>query len=199
MKVLLVYPEYPVTFWSFDYALKFISKKAAYPPLGLLTVAAMLPDDWVVRLVDLNIEKFKDSDLEWADYVMISAMLIQKKSVMSIIERCRHLGARIIAGGPLFNSTPEEFLGLVDHLILNEAELTLPPFLSDLSVGNPKKMYRTDLFPEVDMTPTPRWDLIKVEKYATLMVQCSRGCPFDCEFCDITALYGRRPRVKNAD
>jgi radical SAM superfamily enzyme YgiQ (UPF0313 family) len=130
---------------------------------------------------------------------MISAMLIQKKSVMSIIERCRHLGARIIAGGPLFNSTPEEFLGLVDHLILNEAELTLPPFLSDLSVGNPKKMYRTDLFPEVDMTPTPRWDLIKVEKYATLMVQCSRGCPFDCEFCDITALYGRRPRVKNAD
>ena len=199
MKVLLLYPEYPITFWSFDYALKFISKKAAYPPLGLLTVAAMLPDDWDVRLVDLNIEKLKDSDLEWADYVMISAMLIQKKSVLNIIERCRHLGARTIAGGPLFNSTPEEFLGLVDHLILNEAEITLPPFLSDLSAGNPKKMYRTDRFPEVNLTPTPRWDLIKVEKYATLMVQCSRGCPFDCEFCDITALYGRRPRVKNAD
>ena len=108
MKVLLVYPEYPVTFWSFDYALKFISKKAAYPPLGLLTVAAMLPDDWEVRLVDLNVEKLKDADLKWADYVMISAMLIQKISVFNILERCRSLGTRVIAGGPLFNSTPDE-------------------------------------------------------------------------------------------
>jgi radical SAM superfamily enzyme YgiQ (UPF0313 family) len=199
MKVLLVYPEYPVTFWSFDYALKFISKKAAYPPLGLLTVAALLPDDWSIRLLDLNIEKLKDRDLEWADYVMISAMLIQKKSALTIMQRCRQLGVKVIAGGPLFNSTPEEFIDLVDHLILNEAELTLPPFLTDLSTGSPKKMYRTDGFPEMHLTPTPRWDLIKIEKYATLMVQCSRGCPFDCEFCDITSLYGRRPRVKQAD
>lgn len=199
MKVLLVYPEYPVTFWSFDYALKFISKKAAYPPLGLLTVAALLPDDWVIRLVDLNIEKLKDEDLEWADYVMISAMLVQKQSALSIIQRCRQLKVRVIAGGPLFNSTPDEYSGLVDHLILNEAELTLPPFLADLSAGKPKKVYSTDVFPEMHLTPTPRWDLIKIEKYATLMIQCSRGCPFDCEFCDITALYGRRPRVKNAD
>jgi radical SAM superfamily enzyme YgiQ (UPF0313 family) len=199
MKVLLVYPEYPVTFWSFDYALKFISKKAAYPPLGLLTVAAMLPDDWEARLVDLNVEKLKDADLKWADYVMISAMLIQKKSVSNILLRCRSLGTKIIAGGPLFNSTPDEYVDLVDHLILNEAELTLPPFLADLRAGSPKKVYRTNGFPEMNLTPTPRWDLIKIEKYATLMIQCSRGCPFDCEFCDITALYGRRARVKNAD
>ena len=119
MKVLLVYPEYPVTFWSFDYALKFISKKAAYPPLGLLTVAAILPDDLEARLVDLNVEKLKDADLKWADYVMISAMLIQKISVLNILQRCRSLGTRVIAGGPLFNSTPDEYVDLVDHLILN--------------------------------------------------------------------------------
>ncbi|UCE82949.1 MAG: DUF4070 domain-containing protein [Deltaproteobacteria bacterium] len=199
MRVLLVYPEYPVTFWSFDYALKFISKKAAYPPLGLLTVAALLPDDWDIRLVDLNIEKLKDKDLVWADYVMISAMLIQKKSVLSIIQRCRQLETKVIAGGPLFNSAPEEYLDLVDHLILNEAELTLPPFLEDLRNGTPQKVYRTEAFPEMSLTPSPRWDLIKVKKYATLMVQCSRGCPFDCEFCDITSLYGRTPRVKSAE
>ena len=199
MKVLLVYPEYPLTFWSFDYALKFISKKAAYPPLGLLTVAALLPEDWNLRLLDLNVEKLRDRDLEWADYVMISAMLIQQKSVRDILERCHSLGTKVIGGGPLFNSTPEEYLDSVDHLILNEAELTLPPFLADLSQGKPEKIYRSEGFPDLTLTPTPRWDLINVKKYATLMIQCSRGCPFDCEFCDITALYGRKARVKEAD
>ena len=194
----MVYPEYPVTFWSFDHALKFISKKAAYPPLGLLTVAAMLPRDWEVRLVDLNIERLQDLDLEWADYVMVSAMLIQKPSVHSILQRCRSLGKKVVAGGPLFNSTPQKYLHLVDHLILNEAEITLPLFLADLEKGTPQKVYRADTYPELSLTPTPRWDLIKIKKYATLMIQCSRGCPYDCEFCDITRLYGRRPRVKDA-
>ena len=197
MKILMVYPEYPVTFWSFDYALKFISKKAAYPPLALLTVAAMLPDHWDVRLADLNTEKLKDRELEWADYVMVSAMMIQRPSVMKILHKCRQLGKRVIAGGPLFNSTPEEYLDLVDHLILGEAEITLPPFLADLKTGSAKQVYRTDSFPELSSTPIPRWDMIDVEKYATLMIQFSRGCPFNCEFCDITALYGRRPRVKS--
>jgi radical SAM superfamily enzyme YgiQ (UPF0313 family) len=197
MKVLMVYPEYPVTFWSFDHALKFISKKAAYPPLGLLTVAAMLPQEWEVRLIDLNVEKLKDLDLEWADYVMISAMLVQKRSVHSLLQRCRSLGKKVIAGGPLFNGTSKEYLDLVDHLILNEAEITLPLFLADLEKGNPQKVYRADTYPELSMTPAPRWDLIKIQKYATLMIQCSRGCPYDCEFCDITTLYGRRPRVKD--
>ena len=199
MKILMVYPEYPVTFWSFDYALKFISKKAAYPPLGLLTVAAMLPDHWDVRLVDLNVEKLKKEELMWADYVMISGMLVQRPSVMKVLHKCAQLEKKVIAGGPLFNSSPEEYLNLVDHLILGEAEFTLPPFLADLKTGTAKQIYDTDSFPELSLTPVPRWDLIEVEKYATLMIQCSRGCPYNCEFCDITALYGRKPRVKSTD
>ncbi len=199
MKALLVYPEYPVTFWSFKHVLKIVTKKAAYPPLGLLTVAAMLPKEWDMRLLDLNIEELKDSDIEWADYVLISAMLVQKKSVLEILDRCSRLGTKVIAGGPLFTSSPKDFLDLVDHLVLNEAELTLPLFLADLKNSSPKKIYQSDGFPDLSSTPAPRWDLIKIKKYVTLMIQFSRGCPFNCEFCDITAMYGHKPRLKSAD
>ena len=199
MKALLVYPEYPVTFWSFKHVLKFVAKKAAYPPLGLITVAAMLPEDWDVRLIDMNIERLMDRDIEWADCVMISAMAIQETSVREIIRRCRLHHVRIVAGGPLFNSTPEAFQGQVDHLILNEAELTIPPFLADLEKGHPKKVYRSSMYPDLSSTPVPRWDLINMKKYASMMVQFSRGCPFECEFCDITSLYGRRARLKGED
>lgn len=199
MNILLVHPEYPATFWSFKHILRFISKKAAFPPLGLLTVASMLPENWSIRLVDLNIEKLKDKDLLWADYVMVSAMLVQQRSVLDILKRCRYRKTKVVAGGPLFNSNPEAYVPLIDHLILNEAELTLPPFLKDLENGIPKKVYRSVEFPSLSMTPIPRWDLIKVKKYATLMIQYSRGCPFNCEFCDITSLYGCKPRLKSGD
>jgi radical SAM superfamily enzyme YgiQ (UPF0313 family) len=199
VKALLIYPDIPATFWSFRHVLKFVSKKAAYPPLGLLTVAAMLPDEWEIRLIDMNIENLRERDLEWADCVMISAMLIQKRSTLDVLHRCRGLGIKLIAGGPLFNSTPEDFLGLVDHLILNEAELTLPAFLADLKEGTPKKVYRSDDFPPLELTPVPRWDLLKMNKYGAMLVQASRGCPFNCEFCDVIILNGRKPRVKAAD
>jgi radical SAM superfamily enzyme YgiQ (UPF0313 family) len=199
MKILLLHPEYPVTFWSFKHVLRFISKRAAFPPLGLLTVASMLPQEWELKLVDLNVEKLNNEDIAWADYIMISAMLIQENSVQEIIKKCSRMGKKIIAGGPLFNSIPETFIPLVDHLILNEAENTLQPFLDDLKKGTPKKIYRSEDFPLLTSTPVPRWDLIKIKKYASLMIQSSRGCPFDCEFCDITALYGRKPRVKNSE
>jgi len=196
MKALLVYPKYPVTFWSFKYALKYVSKKAAFPPLGLLTVGALLPEDWDIRLVDLNINNLRDSDLQWADYVFISAMLVQKESVAAVLGACRRLGKKVVAGGPFFNGAPEDILSLVDHLILNEAELTLPQFLKDLAEGKAARMYRSNDFPPLSLTPVPRWDLIDMKDYASLMVQYSRGCPYNCDFCDITTMYGRTPRLK---
>jgi len=196
MKILLVYPKYPITFWSFNYALKFISKKASLPPLGLLTVAAMLPAEWEVRLVDKNVKKLTDADLRWADYVFLSAMSIQRESTERIILRCKSLGVKIIAGGPLFTSMPEEF-GDVDHLILNEAEITLPLFLADLKEGKARHLYTSSLWADLATTPVPRFDLLDNKRYASMNIQYSRGCPFDCDFCNITVLYGRVPRTKD--
>lgn len=197
MNILLVYPEYPDTFWSFSYALKFISKKAAYPPLGLLTVAAMLPPEWEKRLVDMNVRELRDKDLLWADYVLISAMSVQKGSVRDVLSRCRELGVKVVAGGPLFTNDHEEFAD-VDHLVLNEAEITLKPFLDDLKEGRPERIYASDEKADVTKTPIPLWELINMRHYSSMNIQYSRGCPFDCEFCNITSLYGRVPRTKDS-
>ncbi|MGB9804371.1 B12-binding domain-containing radical SAM protein [Desulfofundulus sp.] len=198
MKALLVYPRYPESFWSFKYALKFIGVKAAYPPLGLLTVAAMLPPEWEKRLIDLNVKPLTNADLQWADYVFISAMAIQRESVKEIIARCKSLGVKVVAGGPLFTMEPEEY-DEVDHLVLNEAEITLPRFLADLEAGKAEHLYTTDQHPDLEQTPVPLWELINMRDYASMSIQYSRGCPYNCEFCDITSLYGRRPRLKNVD
>jgi radical SAM superfamily enzyme YgiQ (UPF0313 family) len=198
MKILLVYPEYPNTFWSFSYALKFISKRAANPPLGLLTVAAMLPSKWEKRLVDMNVHRLEDSDLLWADYVFLGAMSVQKESVKAVLNRCGTIGAKVVAGGPLFTQDYEEF-GDVDHLVLNEAEITLRPFIDDLQEGKAKHLYTSDnSWADVTTTPLPLWELINLKHYATMNIQYSRGCPFDCEFCNITSLYGRVPRTKES-
>lgn len=196
MNILLLYPETPSTFWSFKDALKFVSKKSAEPPLGLITVAAMLPDDWNKKLIDLNVTKLFDEDLLWADYVFLSAMNVQINSVKEIIRRCNKLNIKIVAGGPLFTTQYQDFLG-VDHFVLNEAEITLPLFLSDLKNGIPKFIYSTDEFPDISKTPIPLWELLDIKKYASLSLQYSRGCPYDCEFCSITMLNGRIPRTKS--
>jgi len=196
MKILFLYPKYPDTFWSFKYVLKFISKKAANPPLGLLTVAAMLPEEWEKKLIDMNVMTLKDKHLKWADLVFISAMSIQKKSVEEVIARCKKIGVKIVAGGPLFTTGYEKFNG-VDHFILNEAEITLPPFLEDLKNGCAKHIYRTNQWADIKKTPNPLWKLIDIKKYATMNIQYSRGCPFNCDFCDITLLYGHKPRTKD--
>jgi len=198
MKILLVYPKYPETFWSFKHALKFISKKAAFPPLGLLTVAAMLPKQWEKKLIDMNTTSLSDSDIEWADYVFISAMAVQKDSVRSVIESCQRLGARIVAGGPLFTMEYHEFDG-VDHFVLNEAEITLPTFLEDLKNGQAAHVYASDEWPDIETTPVPSWELVDMREYSSMTVQYSRGCPFNCEFCDIVVLNGHMPRTKDKE
>lgn len=197
MKILLVYPQNPITYWGFQYALRFISKKACFPPLGLLTVAAMLPPNYEKRLIDMNVTALKDKDILWADYIFISAMVVQKESVREVIARCKSLGVKIVAGGPLFTEEYEEFHD-VDHLLLNEGEFTVNAFISDLEKGMEKHIYKSEEWANLELTPVPLWNLIDIRKYATMNIQYSRGCPFNCEFCNITSLYGHTPRTKNA-
>ncbi len=198
VNILLVNPRYPETFWSFRHALRFVSKKASHPPLGLLTVAALLPGQWSKRMVDLNTTDLSDDDLAWADYVFLGGMSVQKESANSVICRTHEAGKKVVAGGPLFTALHEE-LEPVDHLVLNEAELTLPPFLQDLAQGTPRHLYASDAFADITRTPLPLWSLLRRKHYASMNLQYSRGCPFDCEFCDITVLYGRRPRTKTME
>jgi radical SAM superfamily enzyme YgiQ (UPF0313 family) len=197
VNVLLIHPDFPDTFWSFKHALRFIRKKASSPPLGLLTVAALLPPEWGKRLMDLSVTNLTDKDMEWADCAFLSAMAIQRESAREIIARCRRAGVMIVAGGPLFTSEHEAF-DEVDHFVLNEAELTLPLFLEDLKRGKPERVYTTTDFADVQRTPTPLWPLLDMRRYASMSIQFSRGCPHRCEFCNVTALFGHRARTKTA-
>ncbi|MDZ7725620.1 MAG: DUF4070 domain-containing protein [candidate division KSB1 bacterium] len=198
MNILFINPETPSTFWSFKNALSFVSKSASDIPLGLVTVAAMLPAHWEKKLIDMNVDRLHDKDIRNADYIFLGGMNVQIKSFKQVIKRCNELDTPVVAGGPLVTTDYQEFLG-VDHFILNEAEITLPQFLKDLENGTPKHIYQTDRFPDIDNTPRPMWELLNMKKYASMNLQYSRGCPFDCEFCSITMLNGRKPRTKGRD
>jgi radical SAM superfamily enzyme YgiQ (UPF0313 family) len=197
MKILLVYPEMPDTFYAMKHFMKVIGKKAAYPPLGLLTIASLFPHDWEKKLIDLNIKQVSDKELLWADYVFLSAMNVQEDSAREIINRCNKLGVKIVGGGTLFTHEYDRFEG-VDHFILNEAEITFPMFLNDLNKNNLQHVYKTSEFADVELSPLPAFELANMDQYLYAIVQYSRGCPYMCDFCDVTALFGRRPRTKKA-
>lgn len=198
MNILLVYPKYPDTFWSFKHVLRFVSKKAAFPPLGLLTIGAMLPKHWNKKLIDVNVNSLKDEDIAWADMIFISAMIVQNESAQEIINRCNIQGKTVVAGGPAFTTEHEKFSG-VDHFVLGEAEITLQLFLKDLKKGKPKPLYNSARRPDITKTPVPLWSLINFGDYVTMPVQYSRGCPFNCEFCDIIVMNGHFPRTKTPE
>jgi radical SAM superfamily enzyme YgiQ (UPF0313 family) len=196
MKTLLVYPEFPDTYWSFRHALSFEGKRSAFPPLGLLTISAMLPDAWERRLVDMNVQPLKPSDIEWADVVFCSAMLVQKDSLRRVVELCKAEGKRVVIGGP-YVTTSAEYLPEADHIFLGEVETTLPEFVRDLERGAAKRIYQAAERPALSATPIPHFHLADLRRYSAMSVQYSRGCPFQCEFCDIIEIYGRVPRTKS--
>lgn len=195
MKILFVYPLVAETFWSFKHVLRIVRRKAAFPPLGALTVAAMLPASWEKRLVDINVRALDDKDLLWADYVFISAMIAQKESTREVADRCHALGVKAIGGGPLFRAYPEDFKDL-DCQVFGEAEPIIPELVKDMEEGRLKESYKASVLPPLDRVPVPMWELLNLNSYATMSVQYSRGCPFNCEFCDVIVMNGRVPRLK---
>ncbi|MGA1861930.1 B12-binding domain-containing radical SAM protein, partial [Deferribacter thermophilus] len=199
MNVLLVYPRYPKTFWSFEYALSFINKKTSLPPLGLLTIAAMLPKDWNLKLIDMNIKELKDDDIKWADLVLISAMSVQKASANEVIQRCKKYGVKIAAGGPLF-TVEYELYSEIDYLIIGEGEIVLHKMIEDFMNGITSKVYKAESFVDLRVSPIPYWELIEnINDYATLSIQYSRGCPFSCDFCNVTSMFGHKVRTKSSE
>ena len=197
MRVLLVYPQTPDTFWSFKHVLRFVSKRSSFPPLGLLTVAAMLPADWQLKLVDLNVERLKDSDLRWADYVMISAMIVHKESVHEIVARC---AAFEKAGHRRRAAVHHRPRGLSRRFGISswaKPRKSCRNWWPTCARARCSRIYRTPNRPDITHVPVPRWDLVNFRHYVTMAVQFSRGCPFDCEFCDIIVMNGRVPRTKS--
>ncbi len=198
MKVLLLYPEFPDTFWSFRHALPFIGKRSAYPPLGLLTVSALLPKHWKRKLVDLNVEKLPDQDLAWADVAFLSAMLVQGPSLAQLIARCRKAGLRTVVGGPVTSADNPSYEG-ADHVVRGEAEGIIGDLVSDLEAGKARRRYEAAGWADMTRVPPPDLRLARLRRYSAMPLQYSRGCPFSCEFCDVIELFGRTPRAKTAE
>ncbi len=196
--VLLVYPAFATSFWSFKFALQYLGKKSSMPPLGLLTLANMFPSDYHLRLVDMNVHPLTDADLQWADLVCTSTMIVQRQSLEHVITRAKRAGKPVVAGGPHPTSYWEDMED-IDYFLLGEVEETFPRFLHDLEQGTAQHCYVPQEKPAITQTPLPRYDLITMRAYGSMLLQFSRGCPFDCEFCDITKLYGRVPRTKTPE
>lgn len=198
MRVLLLYPLFPKSFWSFEKTLALVDCKALMPPLGLITVAAILPQEWEFRLVDHNIQEVTESDWDWAELVIISGMIVQKNDMLTQISEAKSRNKLVAVGGPYATTSPQE-VETADFLILDEGEITLPMFIEAIEKGDRSGVFRSAEKPAVTETPIPRYDLLDLTAYDNMSVQFSRGCPFQCEFCDIIVLYGRKPRTKNPE
>ena len=196
MNALLIYPEFPDTFWSFRHALRFIGKKSAFPPLGLLTISSMLPKSWHRRLVDMNVRPLTNADLKWAEVVFASAMYVQKESLKEVISLCKAQGKTVVMGGPYASMGLNDAIE-ADHVFVGEVETTFPGFLDDFERGEAKAVYQAPERPPLALTPIPDFELAELSQYSDMSVQYSRGCPFNCEFCDIIEIYGRVPRTKS--
>ncbi len=201
MKTLLIYPLFPKSFWSFEKSLELIGKKAMLPPLGLITVAAILPQEWEFQLVDRNVDEITEAQWEWAELVILSGMIVQKKDLLEQVKEAKKRGKLVAAGGPYPTALPQEVQEAgIDFLILDEGEITLPLFIEAVEKGEKSGIFRSNgEKPDVTITPIPRFDLLDLNAYSEMAVQFSRGCPFQCEFCDIIVLYGRKPRTKSPE
>jgi radical SAM superfamily enzyme YgiQ (UPF0313 family) len=200
MKTLLIYPEFPPTFWSYEKILELVNRKVLLPPLGLITVAAILPQTWEFKLVDRNITTVTEAEWNWAELVILSGMIVQKSDFIAQIQEAKKRGKLVAVGGPYPTSVPHEIESAgADFLILDEGEITLPLFVEAIERGETSGVFRTTEKPDVTSTPIPRYDLLELDAYDSMSVQFSRGCPFQCEFCDIIVLYGRKPRTKTPE
>jgi radical SAM superfamily enzyme YgiQ (UPF0313 family) len=197
IKVLMVWPRFPASYWSLGEATEIVPERSLVPPLGLITVAALCPKQWTIRLIDLAFQELTDKDLLWADLLMVSAMQVQHNDARRTLERASKLRRRTMIGGPYASSEPEALLPLADHVVVGEPDEIFPEIAADLEGGSARRLYRVIEKPDVSRTPVPRFDLLALNKYTLMAVQFSRGCPFTCEFCDIITLYGRRPRTKS--
>lgn len=197
LRILLIYPVFPPTFWSYEKILELVNRKVLLPPLGLITVAAILPQQWEFKLVDRNIRSVTEEEWAWADLVVFSAMIVQKQDLLAQIKEAKQRGKRVAVGGPYATSVPAEPQNAgADFLILDEGEITLPMFVEAIERGETHGVFRSEEKPDVTITPVPRYDLLELDAYDSMSIQFSRGCPFQCEFCDIIVLYGRKPRTK---
>jgi radical SAM superfamily enzyme YgiQ (UPF0313 family) len=196
LKALMIWPRFPASFWGFEGVLEMVPEKSVMPPLGLITVAALCPPTWTIRLMDMCFEELTDADLLWADIVMVSSMQAQKLDTLDVLARARALGKRTFIGGPWASSEPEFLIDRADHVLVGEAEEAFAAIAVELEDGTSRALYKIIEKPDMSVSPVPRFDLLKMNKYTSMSVQFSRGCPFQCEFCDIITIYGRRPRSK---
>jgi radical SAM superfamily enzyme YgiQ (UPF0313 family) len=197
IRALLVWPRIPPSFWSFAGNGVILPEKACIPPLGLLTVAALCPKDWALRLIDCTFEDMRDDDLQWANLILVSGMQVQREDLRRVLRRARAAGKRTMVGGPYASSEPESLLDLADHVVMGEPDNVFAEIANDLETGAARRLYTIHDKPDLTTTPAPRFDLLKIDNYSCMAVQFSRGCPFECEFCDIITIYGRKPRTKH--